>query len=58
MEVAIIYGKVSPELCVAALPSHTIDKLCELGASRNNNFDEVFLGRMADSLTPCKIPAF
>lgn len=55
---ATIDGKVRPDMCVAELPSHTIDKLCELGASRNSNFEVPFLERMAHSTTNCKIPTF
>ena len=58
MEPATIDGKVRYDMCVIALPPHTIDMLCKLGASRNNNFDEVFLERMANSITTCKIPTF
>jgi len=49
-------GLLPPTTYVAALHPLTIDKLCELGASRNNGFDEHFVKRMASEFRTCKIP--
>ena len=52
MKPAIPDGKVQPVTYVAALHPSTIDK----GVSRNNNFDEHFVERMATKTKVCKIP--
>ena len=58
MELATIHGKVRPDMCVAELPSHTIDQLYEVGVSRHSNFEVPCLGPMAHSTTDLKIPTF
>ena len=57
MEPAAPNGILPRIICVAALPPNTIDKLCELGASRNNYFDEEVVQCMAVDIKTRKIPA-
>ena len=49
-------GLLPPTTYVAALHPLTIDRLCELGASRNNGFDEHFVKYIASEFRTCKIP--
>ena len=56
MRPAISDGLVPPITYVAALHPSTIRKLCELGASRNNDFAEHFVECMATETKICKIP--
>ena len=44
---AIPNGKVQPRVYIASLPVCNIKRLCSLGASRNHNFEEMFLERTA-----------
>ena len=56
MKHAIPDDLVQPIAHVAALRPCTIDKLCDLGVSRNSNFDEHFVERMAMNTKVSKIP--
>ena len=56
MEPLTSNGILPPMTHVASLHPRTIDELCELGASRNNNFDGHFVTRMAVDIKMREIP--
>jgi len=49
-------GILPPMTYVASLHTDTIDKLCKLGASRNNNFSEYFVKRRAVDIKMREVP--